>query len=242
MKKKKKPADRTAPPLLVLDFDGTLAPIRLEPQKVRMPAYMIKTLSAAWRAGLGIIILSGRPVSFLRRIGLDRRIRLIGNFGNNKAGRGEGGWKSPLLMKKTLSALRRMPGVRVERKLGWCVHYRQAAKKNRMAIMREIGALKAAAGPKAVIAVGRMAVELMPPGSRTKADVLRELLRQDSGRRLVFIGDDQGDLEAMRKLRNHPRFSALAVESGEIAAGGWPPVIKNRPALAALLRRMSRAS
>lgn len=235
-------SDSARCPLLVLDFDGTLAPIRREPQKVRMPAYMAEALHAARLAGLGIIILSGRPVSFLRRMGLDRRIRLMGNFGNKEVGRAGAGarWKDEARVYSVLARLRAMPGVRIEKKTGWAVHYRQAAKKKMAAIMREIGALKAAAGPKAVVVMGRLAVELLPPGSKTKADALRGLLRANPGRSLIFVGDDWADLDAMQKLRQHPRFFARLLRSSEVRAGRWPPVIKNRPALARWLRRLGR--
>lgn len=226
--------------MLVLDFDGTLAPIRREPQKVRMPAFLRTALAKAAEAGLPIIVLSGRPVSFLRRMGLDKRIRLIGEFGNEREGKPAARWKDSEKIRSVLMRLRAMPGVRVERKRGWCVHYRQAAKKKRAAILREISNLRAAAGQKAVCVPGRLAAELLPPGSKTKTDALLGLLRANPGRRLIFVGDDEADLDAMLRLRSRPRFTARLLCSSEVRAGRWPPGIKNRPALARWIRHLGR--
>ncbi|MFH1094852.1 MAG: trehalose-phosphatase [Candidatus Micrarchaeota archaeon] len=221
--------------LLVLDFDGTLVPIRRNPKKVRLPLFMARALRNAWRNGLDMTVLSGRPPSFLRRAGFGFPIRLIGHFGNTHPA-GTIRWKNESALHSILERLRKIPGVRIEKKTGWAVHFRQVRPARRPAVLRLICSLGSAAGPTARLVPGRLSCELLPPGSRTKADALGILLRRHPARRIVFIGDDPADLEAMRRWRHHPRFEAFLLHSPEVSSGGWPPRLADRRALAGFIR------
>ncbi len=224
--------------LLVLDFDGTLAPICRNPQKAKLPLFMAKALQNAWRHGLRMAVLSGRPDSFLRRAGFGIPIHLIGNFGNRRPV-GPIRWRNETAICSVLGRLRKIPGVRIEKKTGRAIHFRQVPPARRPAVLTLIQSLWSAAGPKARLVPGRLAYELLPPGSRTKEDALGALLRQNPARRIIFIGDDPADLDAMLHLRAHPRFSAYLLHSREVPPSKWPPRFSNRRDLAKFIIMLS---
>ncbi len=122
--------------LLLLDFDGTLAPLESAPQLAKLPVRtksMIKRLRA--RRGVEVAIVSGRSVSNIRRrVGL-RSVYYAGNHGLEIEGPGLS-FKHPVAaaLKPALQdlarALRReiraLPGVFVENKgMTLSIHYRK---------------------------------------------------------------------------------------------------------------------
>lgn len=69
-----------ADPLIVFDFDGTLAPLRSLPRTVRLPARTLRLLRRI-AACAPLAILSGRKRSDLKRFFPRLRLLLIGNHG-----------------------------------------------------------------------------------------------------------------------------------------------------------------
>jgi len=223
---------------VVLDFDGTLAPIRRDPSAVRLPSAMRRRLAGMVDAGLEVVVLSGRPISFLETQGFPRGVRLCGNFGN-PSGRTQAEFGKGLL--RTLARLAKIRGVEVERKAGYAIHYRKAMERD-IGKVKELAYLAAdEAGDGASVLYGRKSVEILPAGMGPKEEFL-SLLVGERNQGVLFIGDDPSDLAAMHALRNRKNFSCALVLSGEVDSGkgGWPAKLVDRSALALFLSRIAR--
>lgn len=224
---------------LVLDFDGTLAPIRRDPSAVRLPASMRRRLAEMADAGLEVVVLSGRPNSFLEAQGFPLGVRLCGNFGNPSGGHRTEFGKDFL---RTLARLAKIRGVEVERKAGYAIHYRKARKQDIERVNELIYIAMEEAGDGASMLYGRKSVEILPAGVMPKEEFLSRLAGERS-HGVLFIGDDPSDLAAMHALRERKNFSCALVLSGEVdfGKGGWPAKLVNRRALELFLSRIARA-
>jgi len=225
---------------VVLDFDGTLAPIRRDPSAVRLPASMRRQIAALVAAGLEVAVLSGRPNSFLRKQEFPKGVRLCGNFGN-PSGKRQAGFGKGFL--RTLAELAKIRGVEVERKAGYAVHYRKARQQDIERVKKLVYLAADEAGDGASMLYGRKAVEILPAGVMPKEEFLSRLLCERS-HGVLFIGDDPSDLAAMRALRKKSNFSCALVKSGEVdsGVGSWPAKLLNRRALGRFLGRLARAT
>lgn len=124
---------RGAARLLLLDLDGTLAPIAPRPEQVRIPAAVLDALDRLRGAGWRAALVSGRPAAQVVRLARGRRIDVFGSHGLETPG---GGVRLSPGVRRRLESLasaieRRAEGwtgVFVERKpLGLAVHDRALA-------------------------------------------------------------------------------------------------------------------
>ena len=204
---------------LVLDFDGTLAPIVDDPATSEMPD---DTRALLRRLGsrLGrLAIVSGRPAQFLaERVRVDGAA-LIGLYGLERVIDGEvvpdpriepyvealGSARERL--SETVS---RWPGAELEDKgRALAVHWRRAedhegAARALPAAAREI------AGDLAV-EDGKMVIELRPPVTADKGTTVAELAEGFAA--LAYAGDDLGDLPAFAEVSARGGL-AVAVDHG----------------------------
>ncbi|MFA6327872.1 MAG: trehalose-phosphatase [Candidatus Micrarchaeia archaeon] len=224
---------------VVLDFDGTLAPIRRDPSAVRLPASMRRQLAVMVAAGLEVMVLSGRPYSFLKAQEFPKGVRLCGNFGN-PSGRRQAGFGKGFLL--ALGRLAKIRGVEVERKAGYAVHYRKARQQDIEKVKKLVYIAADEAGDGASMLYGRKAVEILPAGVMPKEEFLSKLAGERN-HGVLFIGDDPSDLAAMHALRKKGNFSCALVKSGEVdsGVGSWPAKLLNRRALERFLSRLARA-
>jgi trehalose 6-phosphate phosphatase len=210
--------------VVVVDFDGTLAPIVDDPAAARPLPGAAGTLDRlAGRLGR-VAVVSGRPVEFLRRHLVAPGVALIGQYGLERL---EGGQVRvhPAAREWTgavAEAARRaeatIPGLHVERKgeVAVTLHWRRnrAVEAEALALaVRLTAELGLAAQP------GRLALELRPPLPVDKGTVTDELAG-DAHAALV-AGDDSGDLpffDALDRLTAAGRLShglRVAVASSE---------------------------
>jgi trehalose 6-phosphate phosphatase len=193
--------DRTA---LLVDFDGSLAPI-VERAADARPLPGVPEVLGRLAARFGrVAIVSGRPVAFLARHLPVDGLALVGLYGMEQLIHGEYSVDprvQPYLVAVAaataeLEALL-APGI-VEPKAGISVtlHWRPVPEQAEhiVEIAREIGARHGLADLRT-----RMAIELRPPIEVDKADATRTLV--DGFAVGAFAGDDRGDL---------PAFAALA--------------------------------
>ena len=149
-----------------------------------------------------VIIISGRPVSFLRSK-LPTEVSLVGLYGLEGVRHGArwehpngGAWREVIADLAALAAASGPPGVRVEPKdLSLTLHYRGMPE-----LEPEVMAFATTLAERAGLAVrpARMSVELHPPIRADKGTILE---RFASRARLVFFaGDDRGDLPAFDAL------------------------------------------
>ncbi len=199
--------------LLFLDFDGTLAPIRDEPDQAAMPPETreaLCTLAAMDRVSLAIV--SGRALLDLReRVGLDNLI-YAGNHGLEISGPGldfvepEAALRISALgelARHLRTRLRDIPGVEVENKvLSASVHFRRAAAVSWDEIH---GVVRTAVGPSGdlfEINLGRKVFEIRPRVNWHKGMAV-SWIKETAGLQgalQIYVGDDLTDEDAFTAM------------------------------------------
>lgn len=200
---------------LVLDFDGTLAPIVRLPDAARLTPAVRRTLrQLAASPRVGLAVLSGRSLADLkRRVGL-RGIIYGGCHGLELDGPG---WRfrpaqAPSLRARARRAaagleqvISRFAGAHLERKgLALAVHYREVRAARLGALRGWVRRVAAQAG--LTLLPGKKVWDLMPPGHPGKSKAVR-LIKAHLKKRLegksfltVYSGDDATDAEVFRSL------------------------------------------
>jgi trehalose 6-phosphate phosphatase len=217
--------------LVAVDFDGTLAPIVLDPSTAAPVPGVVETMAELARSGVQLAVLTGREATTVVELGgLDAvpGIVVAGVYGAQwwRAGQVRsvpdsaaiGAVRSALLGVVREHATD--PAIWIEdKRISLVVHTRAAADPD--------AELRRLRGPLAELAAahgleahgGRDVVELRIPGL-DKGGALQRVLTE-SGRRAVLLGgDDIGDLPAFElvgRLREQDRPAvAVAVVSGEV--------------------------
>ena len=212
-------ADRIggSPRIIMLDVDGTLAPIAARPQDATVPhatRRAVATLAA--RPGVHVAIVSGRGAADARRIVSVGNIWVIGNHGLEIVGpQGESEvapnaepFRTPIAQasRKIAASVTHVAGVLLEDKV-WTlsVHYRLA---DPAVVPRLRASLEAVAEQYGLrMTEGKEVFELRPPVDHNKGTAVLALARRLGGlvpgTSVVFAGDDQTDEDAFRILRQH---------------------------------------
>lgn len=218
------PADWPTDPtraLLVLDFDGTLAPIVADPTTSAMPDRTAAVVARLARVLDRVAIISGRPAAFLLERAALPGVELRGLYGLEAVvdGRVEvaaevAAWQPAVDRAKAdlARAVADVDGAWVEDKgLAVAVHWRNAAD-------------PAAAGRRVVAAVdevaaatglrredGKLVAELRPPVQADKGTAVR--LLADGAAEVAYAGDDLGDLPGFSAVHERGGL-AVAVDHG----------------------------
>ena len=193
---------------VLMDFDGTLAPIVDDPDAAR-PVEGAGELLGALAERFGLVgVLSGRPVTFLQRW-LPPSVVLSGLYGLEVVSGGArhdhpggGVWREVIDDVAAVSRASGPAGMRIEPKgLSLTLHYR-----GEPSLETEVRAWAAKQAERSGLAVraARMSVELHPPIDVDKGTALRDLAAPYEA--VCFMGDDVGDLPAFDAL------DALAAE------------------------------
>ncbi|MEP6757818.1 MAG: trehalose-phosphatase [Actinomycetota bacterium] len=180
---------------ILLDFDGTLAPIVPEPEDARPSPGVVEVLAdLAERAGL-VAIISGRPEAFIRDVLEVSKVEVIGLYGLEGAPA-----LDPVITADIQTLVAGEEGARVEDKgVSLSVHVRGAPDPDATAARLR--------GPVAVLAArhgltvfeGKRVIELAPPGAR-KGGVVRQIMVRMDPAGAVYAGDDLEDREAYAAL------------------------------------------
>lgn len=233
---------------LLTDFDGTLAPIVGVPEEA-VPLPEVPVMLGQLSSALGLVaVVSGRPVSFLRRL-LPAGVTLVGQYGLERLVDGElteheqaGAWRE-VISDLESSLLARCPeGTRVEAKgFSLTIHYREHPE-NESAI-REAAAEQARRSGL-MVRDARMSIELHPPVDVDKGTTVRDLAR--NMRSICFIGDDEGDLLAFDTLDDLAleglttlRIAVESAESPEELLARADVVLSDANEVVAFLQRFS---
>lgn len=186
---------------LFLDIDGTLLDMAPTPSSVAIPTQLIELLRQTHEVFNGAVaILTGRQISEADNLLYPLRLVGSGVHGCEIRRENEGTIVSQPssidedLLTALFALVPAIPGVVVEPKgPGVAVHYRLAPLRRRE-IESRVRGLVADRTSKLVVSVGRMVIEIIPPG-RSKGTALETILALPPflGRTPVMIGDDVGD-------------------------------------------------
>ncbi|HEV2387360.1 MAG TPA: trehalose-phosphatase [Candidatus Acidoferrales bacterium] len=203
-------------PLLLSDFDGTLAPIRRYFHQARLPKATRRLLEriAAGEAVVGVV--SGRGVADLEaRVGL-RGIWYIGSHGYElREPRGRFRWLATPAERRRIQRaarwlaprLRGLSGVLLDAKpASVAVHYRAAgaaAARAAEPVVRELVARYRGLR----LLRGRKVWEVLPEGPGNKWAAVRYVLKRETAGRegakdfIVYLGDDIGDESVFKNMK-----------------------------------------
>lgn len=223
-----------SPLILMLDVDGTLAPIASRPEEAAVPAETRRVIAALAARGpaVKVALVSGRVASDARRMVGVANLWVVGNHGAETIGPdGEAIVDSRVLpFRQAIAAAARqltakaapVPGVLVENKV-WslAVHWRQADQ----GIVARLRALVDEVAQRHGLTVrdGKSVYELRPPVNVHKGTAVLALAQSlgalAPGASLMYVGDDVTDEDAFRILRAQlPHAVTAHVGDGPTAA------------------------
>lgn len=180
-------------PLVALDYDGTLTPIREDPAEAVLSAEMGHHLQDLARV-LPTIIVTGRASADARSVlGDIDGIEVIGNHGAETSALIPPNWQRRVhAWRKVLdSKVGFLPGVSVEDKgYSLSVHYRrspdwEAARRAILAAAAEL--------PGARVTGGKAVVNVVLPEAPDKGAAVLLACRRAKCRRAIYVGDDDTD-------------------------------------------------
>jgi len=212
--------DRVA---VVVDFDGTLAPIVDDPAIARPLPGTLTVLRALVRRFHVVAVVSGRPAAFLAtHLDVDGLVR-IGLYGLEEVtpagivqARGASTWTTAVQTVISRAREQAPPGVLVEDKgLSVTLHYRTGPGAEKW-IREFAGAQASVTGLVAYSA--RRSVELRPPGAGDKGDAVAGLIGRGGVEAACVCGDDIGDLPAFAAVDALGLAVRVAVRSAEVPA------------------------
>jgi trehalose 6-phosphate phosphatase len=186
--------------LLAFDYDGTLSPIALTPERARLPGSTRRLLVRLART-YPLVVISGRALSDIA--GRVAEIGVQHVFGNHGL-EWSGGPSRPRAhvqrwVGQLTEQLSREPGVVIEDKAhSVSVHYRAAPDQDEalrviMPIVRTL--------PGVRIICGAAAVNLLPKDGANKGVALRRALEVTGCDNAIYVGDDETDEDAFRALK-----------------------------------------
>jgi len=211
---------------LLVDFDGTLAPIVADPAQAA-PAPGARSVLVELAGVMQVVaVVSGRPVAFLAEaLGRPPGVALFGLYGmEHSDGSGPSTvvpearrWRTAVASAAARAEAEAPPGIEVERKgLAVTLHWRR---RPAAAPWADVFAHRETASSGLVCQPGRMALELRPPVDVDKGTVVSACGRD--ARAVAFIGDDLGDLPAfgaIAAMRSPDRYAtAVAAVDQETA-------------------------
>ncbi len=200
---------------ILLDVDGTLAPIVLRPEDAQVPdATRALLRELAGRYAL-VACVSGRSSDEARRIVGVEELFYVGTHGLELAPEAEV-WREQI---ERFAGTVEWPLEWIENKgLSLSLHYRQAPEsdKSRQSLERiadsaeEVGLYTR---------FGRMTLEVLPPVDADKGTAIRSLLDERELTRALYAGDDATDLDGFRALEGLELGICVALSSSEAPAG-----------------------
>lgn len=228
---------RTGRLVVLLDFDGTLAPIADRPEEAAIPEATRRALDALMAMpGVGVAVVSGRGMADARERAAIPGIAYAGNHGMEIHGPGidrvhpEAAAARPMLdaaVRMLEPAVAAVPGAFVEDKgLTLSVHFR-VAPRERVAGLTEAVARAAAMLPGLEMTAGKQVLEVRPAVDWHKGRAvlfLLEQMRPPAGAPVLYLGDDRTDEDAFRALADHRLGEGVLVAeepSADTAATSW---------------------
>jgi trehalose 6-phosphate phosphatase len=219
---------------LLLDVDGTLAPIVPRPEDARVPAETRAELQRLASRYALVACVSGRVSADAARIVGVEDIVYVGTHGLELEPEAER-WRETL---REFTAT--VPWPVEDKGLSVSFHYRGADDEEAArAELEEVAERARARGLRARF--GRKVLELLPPVDADKGTAIRRLLGERGLRRALYAGDDTTDLDAFRALDGLEVAMRVAVASAEGPSGlraAADIVVESTAGLVELLRSL----
>ena len=219
---------------LILDVDGTLAPIVARPELAVVPAETRAELARLAKRYRLVACVSGRAGEDARRLVGVEGIELVGNHGLELDPRAHE-------LAEEIAAFRREIALQVEDKtLSLTYHYREA--EDEAAARAELeGVARRAEEAGFDARWGRKVLEIRPRVEAHKGTAVRALVERSGARLGLYAGDDTTDLDAFAGLRSlgleHAVCVAVASDEGPAALREAADLVVAGPEeLAGLLR------
>jgi trehalose 6-phosphate phosphatase len=197
--------DRAA---VLLDVDGTLAPIVQRPDEAAVPGEARRAVERLVERYALVACISGRTGEDARRlVGVDG-VRYVGSHGLELAPEADR-WRDEI---RRFASTVDWP---VEDKgLTVSFHYREAENEDDALEYLE-GVAERARAAGLVPRFGRKVLEIRPPVEADKGTAVTQLLREAGLSRALYAGDDTTDLDAFRALDGLEVAVRVAVSSDE---------------------------
>jgi trehalose 6-phosphate phosphatase len=227
---------------VLLDFDGTIAPIVARPELAK-PAPGAREALAALIPGFAVVaVITGRPAEEVAALLSVPGIRYEGLYGLEAV--------APELLTAIVPEVERaadtVPETWVEDKgASVAVHYRQAPDPDRarVALLAALEPVAASAGM--VVIEGKMVVEIVPRDRPLKGGAVDRIVGEAGLDAVLYAGDDLADLEAFAALdrqreggRTTVKVAARSVETPETLIDAADVVVDGPDGLVALLREL----
>lgn len=243
-----------APLAVLLDYDGTLVPIRKRPDLARLHPKRRCLLARLGRSSL-VGLISGRPLDELRRLVGLPGVAYVGNHGM-EIRLGGTDWVHPAAAKlapevdRAADAIRAaaggLRGVIVENKgLTASVHYRLCNPGERERLRAAVAGVVRRSRGDLVLTRGKMVFELRPNIPWDKGRGVLKLLRLAGGPKSllpIYIGDDRTDEDAFLALAGRGLTIRVGPGRRTLARYSFRGVEEVWEFLAALDRTLSRPS
>lgn len=205
---------------LLLDVDGTLAPIVDDPGAAEVPPETREWLARLAQSYALVGCVSGRRASDARRIVAVDGATYVGNHGLERLDPGEAEARASSVLAGHEEDASRFVDTLDDRRLAAAglgledkgpiraVHWRGAVEERiAEAVVNEIAAEAGAEGLE--VHRGRKVLEIRPPIHFDKGVAIQELLDGGPIRHALYAGDDRTDLDAFRRLRDLVRDGGL---------------------------------
>lgn len=203
---------RTEPRILMLDFDGTIAPFKASRFEVRPYPGVSERLEALSKRACRIVVISGRPAKSLPSLlGTSIPLEIWGAHGAERL-LPDGTFVPPKLSEQTREGLRQahwqallsMPPTRIERKsVSVAVHWRGLPLKERVALRKGIEERWRAIANRFGLSMRPFdgGLEIIASGVN-KGTAVKTLL-EEAGERWIaaYLGDDQTDESGFEVLK-----------------------------------------
>lgn len=227
--------DRLARAAVILDYDGTLAPIVSHPQDALPLPGVTQALAALLPRVHRLAIVTGRPAAFVRERLPVEGLEIVGLYGMDGA---------PPIDRLTYDAVAAVvatePGATLEDKgVTLAAHVRNAPDPDAAETrLREL-LVPIAEAAGLVLREGKRVLELTPRGGG-KGAVVRHLARDAEA--VLVAGDDLADLESFRALEDLDavvcRVAVLGLEAPDELRLGADVTVEGPEGLLVLLRSL----
>ncbi len=200
---------------ILLDVDGTLAPIVPRPEDARVPEATRDVLRELASRYALVACVSGRSSDEARRIVGVEELFYIGTHGLELAPDAEV-WRDQI--ERFAGTVEWRPEWIENKGISLSFHYRQAPEPEqaRQALER---IAESAEEVGLYARFGRMTLEVLPPVDADKGTAIRSLLDERELTRALYAGDDATDLDGFRALEGLELGICVALSSSEAPAG-----------------------